>query len=119
MPISLDTRNLLKYHCVTLLYYVNTNMSRISSLEQLMHAISLLNNAQEAEAFFSDLCTPSELDSMADRWQVVPLLQQGITYRAIHDKTGVSVTTVTRIARALTLGHGGYQLIADRQKGAS
>ncbi|MCK1890509.1 Trp family transcriptional regulator, partial [Legionella pneumophila] len=28
---------------------------------------------------------------MADRWQIVPLLRQGIPYRTIHEETGVSV----------------------------
>lgn len=91
-------------------------MSKSSSLAQLLQAVILLNDVEEAQAFFSDLCTPSELTSMADRWQVVPLLQQGMPYRTIHEKTGVSVTTITRVARALTLGHGGYQLVFERQQ---
>lgn len=84
------------------------------SVEQLMHAISLLKNQEEAMAFFTDLCTPAELESMTDRWQVVPLLQKGIPYRTIHDETGVSVTTITRVARCLRMGSGGYLLIANR-----
>lgn len=81
-----------------------------------MQAISLLQNEEEALAFFSDLCTPAELESMADRWQVVPLLQQGIPYRKIHEETQVSVTTITRVARFLSIGSGGYALIASRRK---
>ncbi|KGP63510.1 transposase [Legionella norrlandica] len=85
-----------------------------SALSNLMHAISLIRNEQEAMQFFTDLCTPAELESMADRWQVVPLLQKGIPYRTIHEETGVSVTTVTRVARCLSFGSGGYRLIAER-----
>ncbi|KTD36085.1 Trp repressor [Legionella nautarum] len=84
------------------------------SVHQLMHAISLLNNLEEALAFFTDLCTPAELEAMADRWEVIPLLRQGIPYRTIHEQTGVSVTTITRVARCLSFGSGGYNLIADR-----
>lgn len=51
---------------------------------------------------------------MADRWQVVPLLRQGIPYRTIHEQTGVSVTTITRVARCLSFGTGGYELIANK-----
>jgi TrpR-related protein YerC/YecD len=86
------------------------------ALKQLMQAICLLKNETEAMAFFTDLCTPAELEAMADRWEVVPLLRQGMPYRSIHEKTGVSVTTITRVARFLTLGGGGYSLIADRQE---
>ena len=41
---------------------------------------------------------------MADRWAVVELLERGLPYREIHRQTGVSVTTVGRVARYLTLG---------------
>ncbi|WED44536.1 YerC/YecD family TrpR-related protein [Legionella cardiaca] len=86
------------------------------SIHHLMHAISLIKNEDEAFAFFTDLCTPAEIEAMADRWEVVPLLQKNIPYRTIHEQTGVSVTTITRVARCLTFGSGGYQLIADRME---
>ncbi|OCH97414.1 YerC/YecD family TrpR-related protein [Legionella jamestowniensis] len=84
------------------------------SIRHLMQAISSIKNQEEAIAFFTDLCTPAEIEAMADRWEVVPLLRKNIPYRTIHEQTGVSVTTITRVARCLTLGSGGYQLIADR-----
>lgn len=87
-----------------------------SALPELMNAISLLSDTNEAMQFFTDLCTPAELESMADRWLVVPLLRQGIPYRTIHEQTGVSVTTITRVARCLSFGTGGYKLIADRME---
>ncbi|MCH9755593.1 MAG: trp operon repressor [Gammaproteobacteria bacterium] len=85
-----------------------------ASLEKLMQAICLIQTSDEAAAFFTDLCTPSELEAMADRWQVVPLLQANMPYRMIHEKTGVSVTTITRVSRCLKLGEGGYQMISER-----
>jgi len=84
-------------------------------LNDLMNAISLLNNEEEAMQFFTDLCTPAELEAMADRWKVIPLLRQGVPYRSIHEQTGVSVTTITRVARCLSFGTGGYTLIAKRK----
>lgn len=51
---------------------------------------------------------------MADRWAVVPELAEGRAYRDIHDRTGVSVTTVGRVARCLASGAGGYRLAAER-----
>lgn len=87
-----------------------------SALSDLMQTISQLKNKEEALQFFTDLCTPAELESMADRWQVVPLLKQGIPYRTIHEQTGVSVTTITRVARSLSFGTGGYNLMAERME---
>nr|WP_284347006.1 Trp family transcriptional regulator [Xanthomonas oryzae] len=54
------------------------------------------------QAFLRDLCTPAELEAMADRWRVVPLLVKGVPYREIHELTQVSVTTIGRVARTLT-----------------
>jgi TrpR-related protein YerC/YecD len=82
----------------------------------LYQAILTLRSAEECRAFFRDLCTPAELQALADRWAVVELLRQGLAYREIHRLTGVSVTTVGRVARFLTAGHGGYALAAGRAR---
>ncbi len=80
----------------------------------LYQAILGLKTSDELYAFFRDLCTPAELQAMADRWRVVELLRDGIPYREIHDRTGVSVTTVGRVARFLELGNGGYRIALER-----
>ena len=82
----------------------------------LFGAILTLRTVDECRAFFRDLCTPAELQALADRWAVVGLLQQGVSYREIHKQTGVSVTTIGRVAHYLTNGNGGYSLAATRAK---
>lgn len=82
----------------------------------LCQALLTLSSVEECKAFLRDLCTPAELQALADRWAVVRLLQQGATYRAINRQTGVSVTTVGRVARYLTDGNGGYALAAERTR---
>ena len=71
-------------------------------------------SAEELRAFLRDLCTPAELQAMADRWAVVESLQQDLPYREIHKLTGVSVTTIGRVARYLATGNGGYALAMRR-----
>src|SRR3954471_10513842 len=80
----------------------------------LFQAILTLRTLEECRDFFRDLCTPAELQALADRWSVVGLLQQGVPYREIHKQTGVSVTTIGRVARYLTNGNGGYSLASER-----
>lgn len=80
----------------------------------LYRALVALRSVDEMQAFFRDLCTPAELEALSDRWAVVPFLEQGMPYREIHDHTGVSVTTIGRVARYLAQGNGGYRLAADR-----
>jgi TrpR-related protein YerC/YecD len=82
----------------------------------LFNAILTLRTPDECKSFFRDLCTPAELQALADRWAVVALLQQGLPYREIYKLTGVSVTTVGRVARCFADGKGGYALVAGRLK---
>ena len=80
----------------------------------LFQAVLTLRSVEECRDFFRDLCTPAELQALADRWSVVGLLQRDLPYREIHAQTGVSVTTIGRVARYLAAGNGGYELAARR-----
>ena len=80
----------------------------------LYQAILALQSPDEARAFFRDLCTPAELQALSDRWAVVELLRRELPYREIHRLTGVSLTTISRVARFLLAGNGGYALAAER-----
>jgi len=83
----------------------------------LYEALLSLETPDECQRFLADLCTPAEVEAMVDRWAVVPLLDQGLPYRKIHDLTGVSVTTIGRVARYLSAGNGGYELALQRLHG--
>lgn len=83
----------------------------------LFAAILQLRSTKECRDFFRDLCTPAELQAMADRWVVVKPISEGEPYRSIHDRTGVSVTTIGRVARCLIDGNGGYQAVLERLGG--
>ncbi len=83
----------------------------------LFTAVASLRSSDECRAFFRDLCTPAEIQAMADRWAVVDWLMRGVPYREINRMTGVSVTTISRVARCLADGNGGYSLIVRRTKG--
>ncbi len=85
-----------------------------ASLKALARAFAALDRPQDVQAFLRDLCTPAELEAMADRWRVVPLLRKGVPYREIYDLTGVSVTTIGRVARSLEHGAGGYAAAIER-----
>ena len=85
--------------------------------KKLFAAVAALRTPEECKAFFRDLCTPAEIQAMADRWAVVDWLMRGVPYREINRLTGVSVTTISRVARCLADGNGGYSLVVRRGKG--
>ena len=83
-------------------------------MRDLFDAMLVLKTRAEVERFFRDLCTLSELEAMAHRWQVAKLVEKGMPYLEISERTGASTTTVTRVAHWLKHGEGGYRLALDR-----
>lgn len=88
--------------------------------DELAKTLLLLRSPDEARALLADLCTPVEIRTIAERWHVARLLDDGeLTYREIHEATGVSTTTIVRVARFLRQeNNGGYRVLLNRLKGA-
>jgi len=84
----------------------------------LCTAILALRTPEECRAFLRDLCTPAEIQAMADRWAVVEYLKRGLPYREIRRLTGISLTTIGRVARFVALGNGGYDTATRRLEAA-
>ncbi len=85
-----------------------------SAARSLSEALLCLETPQEVQQFLQDLCTPSEVEALVDRWRVAQLVDAGNSYRDIRDQTGVSVTTIGRVARFMEMGTGGYRTVLDR-----
>ena len=85
-----------------------------SAALSLSEALLSLRTTEEMKLFLEDLCTPAEIEAMVDRWRVAQLLLKGLSYREIRHQTGVSVTTIGRVARFMEMGAGGYRLALER-----
>ena len=84
--------------------------------DALYRAIVSIQNVDECRAFLEDLCTVSELKAMQQRMDVALLLDQGLIYSEILEKTGASSATISRVNRCLHYGAGGYKIIVPRLK---
>ena len=94
-------------------------MARIAKKEKnddLYKAGLKLKTEEEVYNFFQDLCTITELRSMEQRFEVAMLLNQGLIYNDILERTGASSATISRVNRSLSFGAGGYQVVFDRMK---
>ncbi len=82
----------------------------------LCAALLTPESREEMARLLADLCTPAEVRILAERWHVARLLDQGkLSYREIHDATGVSTTTIVRVARFLKQEpHQAYRLAIRR-----
>ncbi len=88
-------------------------------VNQLVHALSLLEGERELEAFLTDLCTPREICDLAQRLQVARYLDEGEPYVEVQARTGASSTTVSRVSKALNGAYGGYRDVLIRLQESS
>lgn len=93
---------------------MTTAKNNNKALKEVYEAVLKLETVDECKKFFRDLCTMSELNSMAERFVVAKMVDQKIPYRQISKKTGSSTATITRVAHWLHHGKGGYKLILER-----
>ena len=82
----------------------------------LYESILELNSIEECCAFFDDLCTVGELRAMEQRYDVALLLDQGLVYTDILEKTGASSATISRVNRIFSFGTGGFRKMIQRRK---
>ena len=84
----------------------------------LYKTILKLKDLDECCRFFDDLCTPTELRSLEQRFDVAVYLQQGLVYLDILDRTGASSATISRVRRSmLDNGAGGVMQEVIRRSG--
>jgi TrpR-related protein YerC/YecD len=88
--------------------------------DQLCAALLAPRDGAEMRRLLTDLLTPAELRTVAERWHVARLLDgTDLSYREIHEATGVSTTTVVRVARFLRQEpHQGYRRTIDALEAA-
>ncbi|ASG67679.1 hypothetical protein fh0823_03830 [Francisella halioticida] len=86
------------------------------NLQDLYEVFTNFESIGEAKLFLEDLCTPVDLMAMAARWRVVKELKKDKPYRQIYAETGVSLTTITRVARCLSYGTNGYNIVYNKIK---
>ena len=98
---------------------VHTTKCKIAKKEKsdrLYKAILTLETEEECYNFFQDLCTIPELRSMEQRYEVATLLNNGLIYNDILERTGASSATISRVNRSLIYGAGGYESVLEKMK---
>ena len=83
-------------------------------MQDLIRAILLLDTQEEAQAFFEDIFTIRELQSVAQRLAVARMLARKVTYQEIAEETGASTATISRVNHSLSYGAGGYQKVLEK-----
>lgn len=84
------------------------------STDLFFESVLKLKNLDECYAFFEDVCTIKELQSIAQRVVVAKMLTEGSVYSDIVSKTGASTATISRVNRSLNYGNDGYHIAFSR-----
>lgn len=87
---------------------------RNENTDLLFNSILTLKSLDECYAFFEDICTIKEIQSIAQRVMVAKMLTDGRVYSDIVNETGASTATISRVNRSLNYGNDGYTVAFDR-----
>jgi TrpR-related protein YerC/YecD len=72
----------------------------------LYELLSRIDNSEDIEILFADLCTNKEIEQMAQRITAARLLMEGNTYNQVIEKTDISSATLSRVSRCVQYGEG-------------
>ena len=89
----------------------DTHLTYTEDMGKLYEAISTLSSPDDCRAFFEDICSLKELHAMAQRLHVAKMLNEGLSFNQISEKTGASTATISRVSRCLASGSGGYKKV--------
>ena len=88
---------------------------RLSQLDTLYKAFTVLKTEEEVKNFLFDLCTSSELSAMAQRLKVAGMLTEKAAYNEIENETSASSATISRVSNYLNKkGANGYKTVLER-----
>lgn len=86
-----------------------------AKFDGLFRAVLKLETLEDCRKFFEDVCTIKELQAIAQRLDVAEMLSSGKNYQEISKQTGASTATISRVAKCLNYGAGGYELVLKEQ----
>ena len=86
-------------------------MDKTEKIAALYQVIAKLDNAEDCELLFEDLCTKKEVEKMAERLYAARLLMEGKTYNQVIAETDISSATLSRISRCVQYGDGYSRLL--------
>jgi TrpR family transcriptional regulator, trp operon repressor len=85
--------------------YVSINRNifimRERNLKELSVILAGMDDASQLEKLLEEMLTPSEIDALVLRWELLKMLNDGIPQREISKALGVSLCKITRGSREL------------------
>ena len=80
-------------------------------IDELYRLIATISDPADVRALFNDLCTPKEIENMAERVFAARLLLEGNTYNQVMAQSEISSATLSRVSRCVQFGEGYSRLL--------
>ncbi|MCP5047749.1 MAG: transcriptional regulator [bacterium] len=85
-------------------------------LDEISQALSSTTDEKLIEAFLNSLLTKNEVHDISARWELVKLLDDGMSQRNISKKLGLSLCKITRGSRELKKKNSSFKKLIQKVK---
>ncbi len=87
-----------------------------NKLREIASALAASEDREQIESFLKSILTRNEIDEISARWELVKLLDEGMSQRKIADRLGISLCKITRGSRELKKAHSPFRAMIERYK---
>lgn len=85
-------------------------------IKEISKALAATDDEKVIERFLRSILTEKELDEVSSRWELVKLLNSGMSQRKISEKLGISLCKITRGSRELKKKPSAFKYMIDAYK---
>ena len=89
------------------------------ALARFAAAAASVTDRAEMETFLAELLTPNELHDLVLRWELLELLEEGVSQRQVAAALGISLCKITRGAKILKRAGSVSARVLKHMKSAS
>ncbi len=86
-----------------------------TTINELYNLFAKIDNPEDFELLFEDLCTYKEIEQMAGRIAAAKLFLQGKTYVQVMEETSISSATLSRVSRCVQHGDGYRKILSNHE----
>ena len=85
----------------------------MNGIREIASVLARLEDAALVEDFLESILTPREVSEVARRWELVKLLDQGVSQRTVARRLGMSLCKITRGSRELKKRNSAFKRVLD------
>jgi len=83
----------------------------MSAIREIASVLARIGDATLVEDYLVSILTPRELREVARRWELVKLLDRGVSQRTVSKRLGMSLCKITRGSRELKKRNSAFKRV--------